>query len=262
MFGLLLDRKIIEITGPDNKNLIQGLITNDVNSAKDKLIYSAMLNNKGRFLYDFFIFESKDSLFIDCHHEKCEQIIKKLSFYKLRSQVEITENDQLKVFYSDIKDSQYSLNFIDPRSKNLGFRIYDTINNIADITDHYHKIRINQKIPDGFYDLTPEKSLILEFNFDNLAAISYEKGCYVGQELTARTHHLGQIRKKLYLVKINNNISLEKNTIITSDDKNCGLILSSYKEDDNSYYLALIKDGFENSFDNLKANEHKINIIN
>jgi len=259
MVNLLFDRSIIQIKGADSKKLIQGLITNDISKASNNLIYAAMLNNKGRFLYDFFIFESQDVLFLDCQKEKSEEITKKLNFYKLRSDVSITLEQDLKVF-SSMEEIESS--FVDPRNKNLGYRLYKNYEDEKDGTDLYHQKRIELKIPEGEYDLTYEKSLILEFNFDNLNATDYKKGCYIGQELTARTHHTGQIRKKLYFVKINKNITLDKNTKINCDDINCGIILSSFNKDNCFYGLALIKDEFMNSSNKFEANGAKINIIN
>lgn len=258
MVNLLSDRSIIQIQGPDSKKLIQGLITNDINKAKDNLIYAAMLNNKGRFLYDFFIFERQDVLFFDCQKEKSEEIAKKLNFYKLRSDVSIVINNDLRVFSSS-ENTKNGL--LDPRNKKLGYRIYKKLENEEDKTNIYHQKRIELKVPEGDHDLTYEKSLILEFNFDNLNAVNYEKGCYIGQELTARTHHTGQIRKKLYFVKIEKNITLDKNTKISCDSNNCGIILSSFIKDNYFYGLALIKDEFMNSSEKFEANGEKIMII-
>jgi len=258
MINLLTDRSIIQIQGPDKHKLLQGLITNDINKADQNLIFAAMLNNKGRFLYDFFIFERQDSLFLDCQKEKVAEITKKLNFYKLRSDVTITLNEELKVFSSN--ENQES-GFLDPRNKNLGYRIYKKHEGEENATASYHQKRIELKIPEGDHDLTSEKSLILEFNFDNLGATSYEKGCYIGQELTARTHHTGQIRKKLYFVKINKNISIDKNTKINCDDVNCGIILSSFNKDNCFYAMALIKNEFISSSDKFEVNGETINII-
>lgn len=257
---LLQDRSVISIKGDDSHKLLQGLITNDINNSKNNLIYSAMLNNKGRFLYDFFIFEHENSIFLDCHHEKAAEIIKKLNFYKLRSNVEITLNQELKVFFSHQK-SKTKLCFIDPRNQDLGYRIYKKHENEDDSSNIYHQKRIKLKIPEGEYDLTFEKSLILEFDFDNLGATNYQKGCYIGQELTARTHHTGQIRKKLCFVKINDPEILEKNTKISCENNNCGLILSSFVKDNCFYALALIKDEFINSSNKLEAEGKKVEII-
>lgn len=260
MTSLLEDRSIITLQGADTHKLLQGLITNDINHCKNNLIYAAMLNNKGRFLYDFLIFEHDNSIFLDCHHEKAAEIIKKLNFYKLRSDVQITLNQELKVFSSH-QESNDKLCFIDPRNLQLGYRIYKKYENEDNASELYHQKRIELKIPDGEYDLTYEKSLILEFDFDNLGATNYQKGCYVGQELTARTHHTGQIRKKLCFIKINDAVILEKNTKISCENNNCGLILSSFVKDNYFYALALIKDDFINSSHNLEAEGKKIEII-
>lgn len=270
MLDILSDRSLIEVFGKDNKKFLQGLITNDLNKlSNNKIIYSAMLNSQGRFLYDFFIFEKDETLFLDCFSLRRDEIIKKLNLYKLRSNVEIKKNDELKVFFDEQKDDLAEFNFIDPRNEKLGFRIYKKFDGeISDfsLNSNYHQKRIFLKIPESEHDLTYEKSFILEFGFNELNAVSYEKGCYIGQELTARTHHLGEIRKKIFLIKINKNIQLEKNTKITFDSQNIGVILSSFSSEFELYALALIKilpEQTINDFSyNLEVSGDKIIIIN
>ena len=100
----LQDRTIIEIAGDDRKNFLQGLITNDINKASStNLIYSAMLNASGRFLYDFFIFENDNKIIIDCLKSRRDEIVMKLGFYKLRAKIQIKKNDELKVFLHKMK---------------------------------------------------------------------------------------------------------------------------------------------------------------
>ncbi len=257
MLNHLADRAIIELTGEDRKKLLQGLITNDVNKATGgNLIYSAMLNSQGRFLYDFFIFEIGDKLMLDCFAARRDEIVKKLNFYKLRAKVEIKKNDELQV-----TQSFSSGQFADPRHAELGFRTYST-NVSQESQNSYHAKRIALKIPESEHDLTYEKSFILEFGFDNLNAIDYQKGCYVGQELTARTHYTGQIRKKLFHVKINTKIAPQKNSEITCDAKPAGLILSSIFLESELHALALIKlpddQNFDDFLQNLEFESHKI----
>ncbi len=246
------DRSIIEITGKDRKTFLQGLITNDINKANDEsLIYSAMLDARGRFSYDFFIFEKNDSIFLDCSLESCAEITKKLNMYKLRSEVGVKQSQDLQVFWQIEKPST-ELFFQDPRNPNLGYRIYNNSNNQQPTTNNqnqYHLVRIENKIAEGQYDLTKEKSLILEFGFDDLNAIDYNKGCYVGQELTARTHHLGEVRKKIFHIKIpeykNNTDSHDlislKDEKITCEGNSIGVILSSVLKQGELHALALIK---------------------
>lgn len=246
----LKDRTIIEINGSDSKSFLQGLITNDINKATEKnLIYSCMLSASGRFLYDFFIFTNSDKLIIDCARERRDEICKKLGFYKLRAQVKIEKNDEILVGFSDkITTDEKNLIFKDPRKEGLGNRIYFNKSDNLNLTDdnYYHYKRISLKIPESENDLTYEKSIILEFDFDNLNAIDYQKGCYIGQELTARTHYKGQIRKKIAHVKIENLKEIAKNSEIFLNKEEVGIILSSCLYNSELHALALIKIGENN----------------
>lgn len=268
----MLARKIIEISGSDGKKFLQGLITNDIEKiSTDHLIYTAMLNNKGQFLYDFFIFVKDDKILLDCALSKCDEIIKKFNFYKLRADVKIEKNDEIL-----IAQTLENIGFADPRCKNLGFRIYQKKEGLEKIKDKlldektYHFLRIENKIAEGEFDLTFEKSFIQEFAFDNLGAINYEKGCFVGQEFTARTHHLGEIRKKLFHIKIENfneehltNFISLKNHEISCQGKKLGVILSSVFYKDQLHALALLRiSDYENrESDEFEAENLKILVV-
>jgi len=199
----LNDRKILQISGDDAKSFLQGLITNDINLLETKtLIYSVNLNANGKFFADFFIFKKKANYFLDCHIHQIEEIAKKFNFFKLRANVEIKIRDDFKVFFMNEVGEE------DPRIDGFGYRLYDEKQQIyhsdKPLLIKYHEKRIFQKLPEGYYDLTPDKSYIAEYNFDEINAVSYQKGCYVGQETTARNHYRGQIRKKIFLFEINN----------------------------------------------------------
>lgn len=253
----LKDRSLIEITGADRKKFLQGLITNDIFKATEtNLIFAAMLSAQGRYLYDFFIFEIGEKLMLDCFSQRRDEIIKKLGFYKLRAAVVIQKNDELIV-----AQSFENQGLKDPRHEGLGYRIYTKKTEISDNADEYNFRRIELKIPDSEHDLTHDKSFILEFDFDNLNAIDYQKGCYVGQELTARTHYRGEIRKKIFHVKIDAD-SAEKNSEITCEGKSAGIILSSARHNNELHALALIKHPEEfNLEEKLELNGKKIFII-
>jgi len=281
---LLKDRTIIEISGQDRQVFLQGLITNDIKLAtSQKMIYSAFLNGAGRFFVDFFIHEIDEKYILDCHILEVDEIIKKLNIYKLRSQVEIKKNQNLFVIFNS-----ESLGFIDPRATDFGYRFYV---NQADLENYptqdlifYHQRRINFKIPEGYYDLTKDKSYIFEFGFDNFNAISYQKGCYVGQEATARNHYRGQLRKKIFLFEVKEvdenlrNVIEEKNDLsslqfdgdglkmayiknheLLKDDKDCGLVLSSIFDGKTLRGLVLLK--FDEAEDD-KNISPKINLAN
>ena len=276
MMFLLKDRTIIEISGLDRQEFLQGLITNDIKLATSKkMIYSAFLNGAGRFFVDFFIHEIGEKYILDCHIFEADEIIKKLNLYKLRSQVEIKKNQNLFVIFN-----VESLGFVDPRVKDFGYRFYvdqaDLKNYETQNLIFYHQRRINFKIPEGYYDLTKDKSYIFEFGFDNFNAISYQKGCYVGQETTARNHYRGQLRKKIFLFEVKevdenlrNNLeekndlsSLQfdgdglkmaniKNHELLKNDKDCGLVLSSIFDGKTLRGLVLLKfDEVEEKKDN------------
>ncbi len=261
-------RSILEITGPDRKKFLQGLITNDVNKATEKnLIYSAMLNAQGRFLYDFFIFEIGEKLILDCDALRRDEIFQKLNFYKLRTKVEIKKNDEMEVYQSSVVGHQPSVDvhsFPDPRNSKLGNRIYAPTSQLTTYDlrlTTYDFTRISLKIPENEQDLTYEKSFILEFGFDDLSAVDYQKGCYVGQELTARTHHTGQIRKKIFHIKISDSEAIQKNTEISCEGKSVGLVLSSIFHNSELHALALLKLPEAGDFGNLEVENKKIFII-
>ncbi len=269
----LKDRSIIELRGPDSKEFLQGLISNDIHKiANDKLIYCAMLSPKGRFLYNFFIFEKNDSIFLDSLDIRVDEIIRKLSFYKLKKDITIVKNLDLKVFCNlngEIENSQPAHSFKDPRSKTLGQRIYSNESKLESFeiindTKDYEFTRIKNKIPESEKDLNYDKSIIVEYGLDNFNAIDYEKGCYVGQELTARTHHLGQVRKKIFYCKFDSQEIIAKNSEVFLNDTKIGLALSSIKYNNMVYGLIFIKidDKFNKDSANLTADNIKIEILN
>jgi len=207
MFSLN-DRSIIEISGEDRQNFLQGFITNDLKLLNDNnLIYTAFLNASGRYLADFFIFLKDQKIFIDCHKNSAQEIVKKLNLYKLKAQINVKINQELAVFFST-NNLKIDQQFIDPRLNNFGYRFYQDFaqndNNKIDNVVNYHLHRIINKIPEGHYDLIYDKSFIAEYDFDNLNAVSYNKGCYVGQETTARNHFRGVVRKKIFYFEIKN----------------------------------------------------------
>lgn len=268
---ILKNRTIIYISGTEQKSFLQGLISNDINKVNENTaIYTTMLTPQGRFLYDFFIIQFKDKILLDCSNQKCAEIIKKLSLYKLRADVEIgkmaeyevgaiiNQNDDQKIIANINKEKLIC--FADPRSKNIGLRIIGSKDQLSKLSensleniDSYNYQRLNLKITDDS-DLTYDKSLILEYGFDNLNAIDYQKGCYVGQEVTARTHYRGTLRKAIFLIEIANLSQIKKSTEITCDNKKTGIILSSVFYNKKLYALALIK--------NIDNNNQKIDLAN
>jgi len=194
-------RGVIEIEGEDKKAFLQGLISNDINLVTpEQAIYATLLTPQGRFLFDFFITEKDGTFLLDVESARLEPLLKKLSLFKLRSKVTLKARQDLKVYA--IWGEGFPLEaYPDPRLEALGARLMGeaTPNSSAEAYD-LHRLKLG--VPEGGIDLLPEKAILLESGLDELNAISWTKGCYMGQELTARTKYRGLVRKRLFPVKI------------------------------------------------------------
>lgn len=252
LFEKLNNRAVIIIRGEDRENFLQSLTTNDV--IKNEYSYNLMLSPQGRYLFDFFVYNNKNENYflIDIGKNSKEKFLTKLKLYKLRAKVEISdETDFYEVIYST-KQLKWSLSFQDNRNKNLGFRTYfyqNSEENEKLLSEYIFKNNLyldhkyENQVIDGDIDLEFEKSLPPEYGFDYQNAISYDKGCYVGQEVISRAKYQGVVRKKIYMIK-NLGKNFEKNTEIVKNGEKIGKILSSYEDKS----LALIKLNDENQF--------------
>ena len=219
------DRAVIAISGEDARDFLQGLITNNIEKVSPtRAIYAALLTPQGKFLHDFFITEYKDRLLMDCEAARVPDLIKRLTMYRLRAKVEITdESEQWDVGVmlpmwgepdtageddaGSAKTRFDGVSYIDPRHAGLGERSIrlkdedDTFSKDQVLLKKnratYHARRLALGIPDSAADLTPEKSMPMEAGFDVLNGIDFEKGCYVGQEVTARMKHRDLVKKRL-----------------------------------------------------------------
>ncbi|MEE2773979.1 MAG: folate-binding protein [Pseudomonadota bacterium] len=202
---LVPDRQIIELQGPDAKKFLQGLVTNDIGDGERSLRYAAMLNPQGKYLFDFFIISVSPSRFlIDISSSISDAFIRKLKIYKLRSDLTINLlcSDVLVGFCGTPSKA-----LRDPRSPEMGWRRYllegekssqyDLLNQ-----NFYDDLRVNLMIPETGIELIQEKTYILEAGFERLNGVSFSKGCYVGQEVTARMKHKADLQKGLAKVRI------------------------------------------------------------
>jgi folate-binding protein YgfZ len=199
MHEVLIDRLIIEVSGSDVLKFLQNLTTNDLGLSD--YCYTYMLNHQGRYLFDFFVFkESPQKFLIDIHKDHADLFKAKLILYKLRSNIQIVNLDHYKILYSREKPKCLSINsIIDPRFGKLGFRsIIENINtdNLNFTKDLYLEDKYNYAIPDGYSDLIADRSIPVEYGAEELGAINYNKGCYMGQEVISRIKYQGKIRKK------------------------------------------------------------------
>lgn len=245
----LKNRSIISITGDNCKNFLQSIISNDITKINEKnAIYSFILNPQGRFLYEFFVFEINNEIFIDCLKDTEDELIKKLNLYKIRQKIYIEKTNLISFSSFFITKHQDALlSYQDPRSIKMGFRfIFNCNKKPSDIEDQnlYNKNRILLKIPDE-KDLTYEKSLILDYGFDNLNAIDYNKGCYVGQEPTARMHYRQIYRRKIITITDQKIKKIPFGAKIFNGEQEMGKVLSSVFYQNQLYFLIKVKNDFD-----------------
>lgn len=213
-------RQILKISGCDVIPFLQGLISNDAQIlSKHKPIYAAFLTPQGKFLEDLLIAPFKGDFWLDSYKNSFDDFKKKLTLYKLRQNIVLQPIESHKIYAlwgenwddslkfdknQNILEIEKGVVFKDPRLNALGGRAY--LENTHFLNQHdfvekslesydYHRIMLG--IPDGARDLQPGKAILLENGFDDMGAINWEKGCYLGQELTARTKYRGLVRKRL-----------------------------------------------------------------
>ncbi|HEY1709765.1 MAG TPA: folate-binding protein YgfZ [Rhizomicrobium sp.] len=195
------DRAVIAVSGPEAKTFLQGLITNDVEMLdRHHAIYAALLTPQGKILFDFLVTAEDGGLLLDCMAGAREALIKRLTMYKLRAKVQLVPRDDLAVVAAWggglEMESLEEFGFRDPRHPELGARAITLKDAIAPRHDDYLSHRLALGIPEGA-DFGSDKMFALDADLDELHAVSFDKGCYVGQELTARMKHRGTARKRL-----------------------------------------------------------------
>jgi hypothetical protein len=224
MAYLLEDRGIIALSGPDARAFLQGLITNDIDAlAPEKPIYAALLTPQGKILFDFLIVDDgAGTIFLDCPAVSRDALAKRLSMYRLRAKVEITPRNDLAVFAAWDGSPLLGLSFEDPRLAALGRR---SIAPKADGQHDYLAHRLSLGVPEAA-DFGSDKMFALDAGLDELHAIAFDKGCYVGQELTARMKHRGTARKRLLVVQ--GETPLTASTDLRANGHSMGEVVSVY----------------------------------
>jgi folate-binding protein YgfZ len=240
------------VSGPDSRAFLQGLVSNDIEKvAPDRAVYAALLTAQGKYLHDFIMAAAGDAIWLDAEAARLADLKRRLSMYRLRAKVALDGLPDLAVAAVIGDGAQAALGlpeaagaarafgqglaFVDPRLTALGARVIlprDRIRGaLAEAglaeTDFaaYDRHRLALGIPDGSRDLVLEKSILLESGFDELNGVDWQKGCYIGQELTARTKYRGLIKKRLFPVRIDGP-SVASGTIVNLDGKEAGEVRS------------------------------------
>jgi folate-binding protein YgfZ len=210
--ALLADRAVLRVTGTDARKFLQGMLTNDVGKLADgQAMHAGLLAPQGKILFELFIVAAKDDFIIDVAKDRIAELIKRLGFYRLRSQVEMAEEPGLKVaavWDGSPRLPKGSISFPDPRLAALGSRVLLPVSasvselGCASATEaDYHAVRIKLGVPQGGVDYSFGDTFPHEALFDQLNGVDFKKGCYVGQELVSRMEHRGLARKRIVPVE-------------------------------------------------------------
>lgn len=200
-FAHLENRAVIRLYGEDTRRFLQGLITQDVNAIdKAPLLFSAMLTPQGKFAYDFFLHRGEEgTLFVDMHAENAEPFITTLKRYKLRSKVTIERTDDAVAAAWNESPPPEKGWLPDPRHPKLGWRKI-AAGTAKETNASYDAHRLALAIPDGALD-ADDRCFLLELGYDQLHGVSFSKGCFIGQEPTARMHYRKVLRKGFFAVQ-------------------------------------------------------------
>jgi len=236
-YTILQHRAVVTLAGPDVRSFLQGIVSNDVKRVStERAQWTAFLTPQGKFLFEFFLVERSGAepgttlFWLECEAERRADLLRRLRMYKLRAKVELSDTGEAltvaALFGPGVgealgletaepgrtRDFAGGVAFLDPRLAALGARALVPREGAEDALraagftaaalDDYDTLRIGLGVPDGSRDLEVEKSLLLESGFDELNGLDWEKGCYMGQELTARTRYRGLVKKRLLPVEI------------------------------------------------------------
>ncbi len=260
---ILEDRGILYINGADAEEFLQNMISNDINKVnEDNSCFASLLSPQGKFLFAFIIVKHKSGYFIDCEKSQTEALFKQLSIYKLRSKVEIMNlsnefvvaafNREKFLKFEGAKDEPgYTIKYredpilLDPRNKDLGARL---IINLEKLYLSLKKLELKDSPIDEYYQLSHELGIAqkdmnklqnklfgIECNFEELNGIDFKKGCYVGQENTARIKLKNKLLKRLLPIQLISG-KLNEGASIYANDIEIGKVLI-----DDKYPFALIK---------------------
>ena len=198
-------RGVVEVSGEDRVSFLQGLVSNDVSQAgPGHAVWAALLTPQGKYLADFFILAEDGRLLLDAERAQLPMLVQNLSRFRLRSRVTIREANELTVYaaWGGVPDAA-SIRAPDPRLPEAGWRLLSAVPlpaNADEAAWDLHRLALG--LPDGTRDLEPQKTVLLEAGFDELSGVSWSKGCYMGQELTARTKYRGLVKRRLVPVAV------------------------------------------------------------
>lgn len=212
------DRTVLRFSGADHLAFLNGVISNGIVGAS----YAAILSPKGKYLFDFILLPADDAILMDIKADRARALIQRLSMYKLRADV-VMEDTELNVLQG-FEDMPVGA-FMDPRADELGWRKYSIEEADPLSTAIWTALRIEHVVPETGIELVPEDTYILEAGFERLNGVDFRKGCYVGQEITARMKHKTELKKGLVQVSVS--AETPAGTPILKDGKPAGTLFTN-----------------------------------
>jgi folate-binding protein YgfZ len=208
--------KVIEVGGTDREGFLQGLVSNDLRRLADGPVYAALLTPQGKYLADFFLVRLGERLLLDIAPVLADATLRRLAMYRLRADVSFGDSPL------SVGRSLSGEGLPDPRHAALGRRLY--VEGAADAPGDWEAIRVAHCIPESGIELIPDDSYLLEAGFERLHGVDFRKGCYVGQEVTARMKHKTELRKGLVTVAVDG--AAPPGTEILADGKPAGTLFT------------------------------------
>lgn len=245
-FVTLPNRAALRVSGPEAHHFLQNLISNDMDLLQSQpQIYAHLLTPQGKFLFDFIITRNAENDYtLDAEGgSRADELLKKLTLYRLRSKVELALENNTPVYVVFHTDAP-----ADPRHPHLGHRSFTRPDDLPEEPfDTWDTLRITLGVPDGSRDMEIEKSTLIESRIDVFHGVSFTKGCYIGQEITARMHNRGLAKKHLIAVKANGAPLPPPGTDILNTE---GHLIGEMRSCCGEIGMALIKDEARESLQN------------
>ena len=231
--ALLSDRGILRVAGADAHKFLQGVITNDLNKARDgAAVHAGLLSPQGKILFDFFVISDGEDFLIEVAKDNIAGLAKRLGLYRLRAQVEIADAPEFQiaaVWGGQASAPGGAIAFADPRHPDLGLRILlpedAALGDLActeGSAEDYHAQRIALSVPEGGRDYAFGDTFPHEALFDQLDGVDFKKGCFIGQEVVSRMEHRGTARKRV--VPVEADAPLQPGLEVTAGDLPIGTI--------------------------------------
>jgi folate-binding protein YgfZ len=201
----LPERGVVAVEGDDRVTFLQGLVSNDIEAVRaGHAVWAAFLTAQGKWLADFFVFADADALLLDCEADQVPMLIQRLSRYRLRMKASLRAVPELQVHVAWPDRPEVSgIVAPDPRLPDFAWRVLSTEPLVATANPaDWDRYRLEAGVPDGSKDMETDRSVLLEAGFDELSGVSWSKGCYMGQELTARTKYRGLVKRRLVPVVV------------------------------------------------------------